>query len=86
MPVGKFELPCGTKLSWDRIFANFSSIRENEISWKQTRTKKNSAKNNITLFIYITEFNKIGCKQCNENNLPYFLYNNFVTFKYRTCT
>ena len=62
------------KFSLDRIFAanfaDFSSIRENEIP------PKNPSKSYLLLSTLLN-FTEIGCRLGKRNDLPYFLYNNF---------
>lgn len=65
------------KFSWDIIFANsriFHQSAKIKSCEKKRQPKKPSAK--IYFFhLHYWIFNKIGCKQCNENDLPYFLDN-----------
>ena len=59
---------CGMKFSWDVIFTTIKS-RENKLP------PKKFCKN---LLFTLLNFNEIGGKLCNGNDIPYFLYNNLL--------
>ena len=44
--------------------------RENKLPPKKFRE-------NVLLLFTLLNFSEIGCKQCNENDVPYFLYNSY---------
>ena len=60
----------------------YSSLSQSaDTHGKQTAFNKNSAKHLLQAFLHLLNFNEIGCKQCNGNDL---MASVFVTFKYRT--